>query len=78
MIDININHPTKVTRLAIRSFLKANKPGVVAHVSSIAGQTTRLPFPIYCATKAYINHFVRGMADLDQKEGVRVVAVAPG
>ncbi|EON66894.1 hypothetical protein W97_06297 [Coniosporium apollinis CBS 100218] len=77
-VDININHPVKATRLAIRSFLKANKPGVVVHISSIGGQTTRLSVPIYCATKAFINHFVRGMTELDEREGIRVVAVAPG
>jgi len=77
-IQVNIEHPVKATRLAIRSFLKANKPGIIAHVSSIGGQCTRLGVPIYCATKAFINHFVRAFAELDDKEGIKVVAVAPG
>lgn len=77
-IQVNVEHPVKATRLAIRSFLKANKPGVVAHISSIGGQTTRLTVPIYCATKAFINHFVRAFADLEPREGIRIVAVAPG
>lgn len=46
----------------------------MAHISSIGGQTTRLAVPIYCATKAYINHFVQAFAELDQKENIRVVA----
>ncbi|OCK88091.1 uncharacterized protein K441DRAFT_430089, partial [Cenococcum geophilum 1.58] len=46
--------------------------------SSRAIVTTRLAMPIYCAMKAYINHFVRASAELDQKENIRVVAVAPG
>lgn len=77
-VQVNIEHPVKATRLAIRSFLKANKTGVVAHISSIGGQTTRLAVPIYCATKAFINHFVRAFAELEPKEGIKVVAVAPG
>ena len=70
--------PTKATRPAIKSFLKANKPGIVAHISSMSGRTTRLAVPIHCATKAYINHFVQAFAELDQKKNIRVVAVAPG
>jgi len=77
-VQVNIEHPVKATRLAIRSFLKANKPGIIAHVSSIGGQCTRLGVPIYCATKAFINHFVRAFAELDSKEGIKVLAVAPG
>jgi NAD(P)-dependent dehydrogenase (short-subunit alcohol dehydrogenase family) len=68
----------QATRLAIRSFLKANKPGVIVHVSSIGGQTTRISVPIYCATKAFVNHFVRAFGALADKEGIRIVAVAPG
>ena len=77
-VQVNIEHPVKATRLAIRSFLKANKAGIVAHVSSIGGQCTRLGVPIYCATKAFINHFVRAFAELDSKERIKVLAVAPG
>lgn len=77
-MQVNIEHPIKTTRLAIRAFLKARKPGVIMHVSSIAGQVTRLSTPIYCASKAFINHFVRSFGVLQEKEGIRVVAVAPG
>ena len=68
----------KATRLAIRSFLKANKPGIVLHISSIGGQTHRLAVPIYCATKAFLNHFVRAFASLEKHKQIKVVAVAPG
>ncbi|KAF2095624.1 NAD(P)-binding protein [Rhizodiscina lignyota] len=77
-IDINITHPTKATRLAIRSMIRAKKGGTIVHISSIGGQTTRLSVPIYCATKAYINHFVRAFAGLDDEQGIRVLGVAPG
>ncbi|KAF1990506.1 NAD(P)-binding protein [Aulographum hederae CBS 113979] len=78
-VDINITHPIKATRLAIRSFLRNSKSaGTILHLSSIGGQTTRLGVPIYCATKAFINHFVRAFASLESSFNIRVLAVAPG
>ena len=77
-VQVNIEHPVKATRLALRSFLRAKKPGVVLHISSIGGQTTRLSVPIYCATKAFINHFVRAFGGLEEAENIKVIAVAPG
>ncbi|KAF2423508.1 putative short chain dehydrogenase/ reductase [Tothia fuscella] len=77
-VQINVEHPVKATRLAIRSFIKAKKPGVVAHLSSIGGQTTRLNIPIYCATKSFLNHFVRAFSDLEAAENIKVIAIAPG
>ena len=37
----NIGRLTKVTRLAIKSFLKANKPGIMAHIFLWTGMETR-------------------------------------
>ncbi|KAJ5165445.1 Short-chain dehydrogenase/reductase SDR [Penicillium coprophilum] len=81
LIDINVNHPIRTTQLAIAHFLKNRtgaRPKHIVHISSIAGQNANLPAPIYCATKAAINGFVRSLADLDKKLGIRVTAVAPG
>ncbi|KAH8668177.1 hypothetical protein BGZ60DRAFT_505571 [Tricladium varicosporioides] len=36
-VDININHPIKLARIAIRSLLKANKKGVFLITASLAG-----------------------------------------
>lgn len=36
-VAVNIDHPTKATWLAIKSFLKANKPGIVARIPSMGG-----------------------------------------
>ncbi|OQE40319.1 hypothetical protein PENCOP_c006G05976 [Penicillium coprophilum] len=81
LIDINVTHPIRTTQLAIAHFLKnrtSGRPKHIVHISSIAGQNANLPAPIYCATKAAINGFVRSLADLDKKLGIRVTAVAPG
>lgn len=91
-LDINLTHPIRLTQLAITHFLvtSASRPqpadneeahgsiGTVLHVSSIAGQATPFPMPIYNATKHGINGFVRSLAKLEQYRGIRVVAVAPG
>ena len=37
-----------------------------------------MPVPIYGATKHALNGFVRSLAELDQKLGIRVTAIAPG
>ncbi|OBT94063.1 hypothetical protein VE01_07170 [Pseudogymnoascus verrucosus] len=36
-LDINVTHPIKLTRIAIRALLRKNKKGVVVVVASIAG-----------------------------------------
>jgi 3-hydroxybutyrate dehydrogenase len=84
LLDINLTHPIRVTQLAISHFLAADPPAsvhnpkTVVHVSSIAGQTSPLPAPIYNATKHAINGFVRSLAPLEARLGIRVAAVAPG
>ena len=83
-LDINLTHPIRVTQLAISHFLTASPPAsvqnpkTVIHVSSIAGQASPLPAPIYNATKHAINGFVRSLAPLEASLGIRVAAVAPG
>lgn len=77
-------HPIRTTQLAISQFLCSStpvslqNPKAVIHISSIAGQVTPLPAPIYNATKHGINGFVRSLAPLSKRLGIRVTAVAPG
>jgi 3-hydroxybutyrate dehydrogenase len=84
LLDINLTHPIRVTQLAISHFLAADPPAssknpkTVIHVSSIAGQKSSLAAPIYSATKHAISGFVRSLAPLEAKLGIRVAAVAPG
>jgi NAD(P)-dependent dehydrogenase (short-subunit alcohol dehydrogenase family) len=85
VLDINLVHPIKMTRIAIRKFVekKNRSPSsisemCVVHVSSIAGQRSSMVTPLYQASKHGINSFVRGMATLQSILGFRVVGVAPG
>ncbi|APA09596.1 hypothetical protein SS1G_06252 [Sclerotinia sclerotiorum 1980 UF-70] len=81
-LDINITHPIRTTQMAIGHFMKRKKPGVVIHVSSIAGQIASFPSPMYVASKHAISGFVRSLAQLEfptpDIPKVRVSAVAPG
>jgi NAD(P)-dependent dehydrogenase (short-subunit alcohol dehydrogenase family) len=77
-VDINVNHPIKLTRIAIQALLSKNKKGVVLITASIAGYRGVYSAPLYCATKHAIVGFVRSMAEADPLEGVKVVTIAPG
>lgn len=48
---VNAEHPIKLTRIAMRSLLGANKAGVVCLISSGAGLTGIYSAALYCATK---------------------------
>lgn len=76
--DINFTAPIRGARLAIREFLRQGKPGVILNISSIAAQVPRLSTPLYAATKAGISAFTRSLAPLEQRYGIKAVAVAPG
>lgn len=75
---INAEHPIKLTRIAMRTLLKANKPGVVLIVASGAGVTGFYGSPLYCATKHAVVGFTKSMAQADKDENVKVVSVCPG
>ena len=77
-VNININHPLKLSRIAIRALLGKNKKGVILITASIAGYAGTYSAPLYCATKHAVVGFVRSLAQLDELEGIKVCAVAPG
>ena len=77
-VDINVIHPLKLSRIAIRALLRKNKKGVILITASLAGFQGTFSAALYCSTKHAIVGFVRSMAELDRLEGIKVVAVAPG
>ncbi|KAK1958773.1 short chain dehydrogenase [Colletotrichum sublineola] len=94
LLDINITHPIRSTQLAISHWLhpkaainatsapaikaSRNNPKRVVHISSVAGQVPNINAPLYAASKFAITGFVRSLAQLEQTDGIRVNAVAPG
>ncbi|OAL50326.1 NAD(P)-binding protein [Pyrenochaeta sp. DS3sAY3a] len=77
-VQVNVSHPIKLTRLAIRAFQKHNKKGVVLIMASIAGYSSQFPAPLYSATKHALVGFTRSMQPLEELAGVKVVAICPG
>ena len=77
-MQINVNHPIQLTRLAIRALLSANKKGAVCLVASTAGIRGNFFIPLYASTKHAIVGFAKSMGQLDPDEGVKVVCVLPG
>lgn len=75
---INAEHPIKLTRIAMRSCLKADKPSVVLIVASAAGVTGFYGSPLYRATIHAIFGFTKSMAQADQDKNVKVLSVCPG
>jgi len=76
--DINLAHPIRFTRLAMRALLGSNKKGVVLLIASIAGLASVYAFPLYAATKWGIVGFTRSMGPAAKLQGVKVVAISPG
>lgn len=77
-VQINVNHPIKLTRLAMRALASANKQGVVCLVASTAGIRGNYFVPLYAATKHAVVGFTKSMGRADLDEGVRIVCVLPG
>ncbi|MEM7065949.1 MAG: SDR family NAD(P)-dependent oxidoreductase [Cyanobacteria bacterium P01_B01_bin.77] len=75
VFDLNLFSTTNMVEVA-RSVLQPN--GVILCVSSICGLET-LGAPVtYSAAKAALNHYVSGIARPLAKDGIRIVAIAPG
>lgn len=77
-IQINVNHPLKLTRLAIRALVGAQKQGVVCLVASTAGIRGNYLAALYVSSKHAIVGFAKSMGQADPDEGVRVVCILPG
>lgn len=75
---INAEHPIKLTRIAMRSLLSVDKPGVVLIISSGAGITGTYAAALYCATKHAVVGFTKSMAQADVDENVKVCCILPG
>lgn len=64
--------------LGARQAVSPTNPKRLVHIGSVAGQMPNFNAPLYGASKFGIHGFVRSLAPLDEKHGIRVSAVAPG
>ncbi|EMD95230.1 hypothetical protein COCC4DRAFT_75424 [Bipolaris maydis ATCC 48331] len=77
-VDVNVNHPIKLTRLAIRKSLGKGKRASVCIIASVAGIAGSLGAPLYCATKHAIIGFVKSLAASEPLTGVKITTLCPG
>ena len=75
---INVDHPIKFTRLAMRALAGAEKQGVVILVASTAGIRANYLASLYTASKHAMVGFAKAMGQADGDEGVKVNAILPG
>ena len=76
-LRINVDHPIKLTRLAMRALAGAEKKGVVCLVASTAAIRANYLACLYSASKHAILGFTKSMLEADFEEGVRIVCVFP-
>ena len=54
------------------------RAGVIVGISSVAGDRGRYGFPVYSASKAFLNTYLEGLRNRVGRYGVAVVTVKPG
>lgn len=77
-IKINVEHPIKLSRLAIRALAGADKKGVVLLVGSISSLRGHYGCTLYTASKHAVVGLCKSLAAADDFEGVKVVCICPG
>lgn len=79
-VDINYKGVVYGTQLAIHFMRHNPQPGGrIVVTGSIGSIFPHESYPVYCGTKAAVNHFIRGVAPLlKQKENISINCVMPG
>ncbi|KAI8680418.1 hypothetical protein NCS57_00322300 [Fusarium keratoplasticum] len=77
-LDINLGHPIKLSRIAIRACLRKNKKGVVIVTSSIAGVNGHFATALYVASKHGTIGLIKSLAKAETEAQVKVVGICPG
>lgn len=74
---VNVRAPFILSRLMAEEVKRANKPGVIVNIASVAGQIGGAD-PAYAASKAGLLLLTKSMAKAFASLRIRVCAVAPG
>jgi short-subunit dehydrogenase len=68
---------TVLTRAVLPGMIRNGK-GYLIYISSVAAFISTANYPVYSATKAFLNTFATGLRDEVLPKGVRVQSVCPG
>ncbi|KAF2650442.1 NAD(P)-binding protein [Lophiostoma macrostomum CBS 122681] len=77
-VEVNVSHPIKLTRMAMKKSLGRGKRASVCIIASIAGIAGNIAAPLYCATKHAVIGFVKSLKDTEPITGVKVTSICPG
>ncbi|OAL51604.1 NAD(P)-binding protein [Pyrenochaeta sp. DS3sAY3a] len=77
-VDVNVNHPIKLTRLAMRKSVARGKRASLCIIASVGGLAGSIAAPLYCATKHAIVGFVKSLKDSEPLTGVKITTLCPG
>lgn len=77
-LDVDLVHPIRLAQLALAYWAARKVKGSLLFVGSVAGYTSTVHVPLYHAAKAGIHGFVKSIAPLHARLGIRVACIAPG
>jgi hypothetical protein len=77
MINVHVMAAVKLSRAALENMV-ANRIGTIINVSSVAGFFAGEGSINYCATKAYLITFSKGLQEEVRDKNIRVQALCPG
>lgn len=75
---VDLIHPVRLAQLAVSYWSTTKTKGHMLFIGSLCGYTATIGTPLYYSAKAGLHNFVRSLAPIKRRLGVRVVAVAPG
>ena len=78
VMAVNVRGPFLASRSAIRSWLYAERGGVIVNVSSVHEKIPRPSFASYAMSKYALHGLTQTLALEYAKKGIRVNAIAPG
>ncbi|HLI49483.1 MAG TPA: SDR family NAD(P)-dependent oxidoreductase [Chthonomonas sp.] len=76
-IDVNVRGAVAWLDVAAERFERAGS-GTLIGISSVAGDRGRRHFPVYSASKAFLDTYLEGLRNRTGRYGVRVVTIKPG
>jgi 3-oxoacyl-[acyl-carrier protein] reductase/meso-butanediol dehydrogenase/(S,S)-butanediol dehydrogenase/diacetyl reductase len=77
-IDVNLNGPYLVSKVAVRALLAKGMGGAIVNISSMAGRVGLANYGAYCASKFGLIGLTQQLAVEVAKQGIRVNCVCPG